>query len=590
MKHPEDKTQPRILFFMVPFAGAILLAHLCCRLVQFPLPLPWPAEHMFPLPLTGPLPSLSWLWEPIYFHRSPLIKLLVYIWVHLTQWNLYWAAWLTAACYALAAAAVMGGVYRRRRSFHWRDIALLLVLLSPLQMPNIVSMLQLQFVIPYVLFITWFSMLWVQEKPTPFQAALSSMPLVVLGPLCSAFGFILGLAAALWLGAYAVFLQEEPISRRRLAPVAVLGLLTAAYYNVCGTWGAISYEHQFSRYLFESRTGHELTIIDKLLNGLSFFALPFGSSVAKVHGMWLGPVMLAGIGAIAAALFIRILRDRTRAHGPSLVLALLAAEVLAALAIGYGKDAGTHYRYFTLVTPLPIALYMAAEVFQGARARWIAVVATGVLVIGAAGSFRDGYKFQNDRARLHKDLIAWINEGADFARVPEDKTGLRLMFWPSAEVYLGNLDLLQKKRMSYFAEKWMLLGLRELDDLKGWQATPAECMRKSVLDGVTGTWLHTRDCPSDVPVRLESPPFLVEADYVQIRTFGSSTGTLRVELLDGGGGVIGTAMPVMPNRAEYHFLDARAIKGQVARLRLCDDEPGAFMALGSVFASKRPAL
>lgn len=589
MGKSEDRLQPRVIAGAFVLAAAVLLAHLFYRVASFPLPLPWPGEFMLPAPLTGPFPTLQWLWEPIYVHRSPLIKIILYTWVHLTHWNLPWAACLTACFYAVAGFAVMGSVYRRRRVLHWRDLALLLVLFSPLQMPNIVSMLQLQFVIPYFLFVTWFSMLWASDACGNARALLLSLPLILLAPLGSAFGFILGLAAALWVGGDMLFLQA-PASRRVVVRVAVAGACMAAYYAVCGTWGILEAQHQWSEHLFASRTGGHLTAVDKVLNGLSFFALPFGSTVAKTQGVWLGPVMLAGIAAVAAGLFLRILRDRRDAHCASLVLCVLAAEVLAGMAIGYGKDAGTHYRYFTLVTPLPIALYLAADVLRGNAARVVAVAATGILIIGAAGTFRDAYKFQGDRSKLHRELVAWINEGADFARVPEDKNGLRCMFWPNPESYLDNLALLQNKRMAYFANKWMLLGLREQDDLNGWHASPAECLLKSPLERVSGTWVHTRDCPSDVAVRIESPPFLIETDYVQIRTFGGSPRKLlKVELLDSAGNALAAVEP-SEGGAHYHFLDARAARGNIARLRLCDDDPEGFVGVGSVYASKAAAL
>jgi hypothetical protein len=151
---------------------------------------------------------------------------------------------------------------------------------------------------------------------------------------------------------------------------------------------------------------------------------------------------------------LRILKSAAKTAKTSTTAAswiLLMTVAGTAATVGFSKDYGMFPRYYTLVCPIVLYACFSSELLRGRLRRavqWCLVAAVLVTSIPAA---YDGLSYYQERRIIHSQFVQWLEDGAkpeflESSRYPQ----LKLLLWPSREVFLHNMNLYRKARMGIF--------------------------------------------------------------------------------------------------------------------------------------------
>lgn len=560
-------------------AAALMTSALGVFIAAMRFPFPYGDEYLFQEVLCGDKPlTWEWLWTPVFAHRATAVRLWMYIWAQLTRLDLKTMAFIEVGLFGLAAWYVIRAFRQVRGRYLLADIALPLVILSSVHLANIMAFLQLQFIIPYILMLVLFGMLW-KRPETPWNPRIIIMALatVFIPPHCSANGFAIAFWVFVLLGwlawAYA------PVQRRSLwfglgLYVAVCG----AHFLWSGTWGEIDrFVNKVSVAMCAERFGHELTPLWRAYNALQFLSLWSGVTLAKKIPLWIAAVQIPALGVLGYALLQRWKKrpeDRVRIAAASL---LLASVLSTAFLIGIGKHGGWFYRYYTLVAPLVVGAYAGLEILREHRAARIAQIAVAAAMLGTmAWSYTDGGDHNRERRFSEYSFISWVKAGADRALIDSVRfPGMRfLLLYPDAETYQGNVERLRRTKMAMFRHFTLLFPFRTRADLAAWSLDTHRCyaMRGGPRDSGV---MAVRPAKPDVTEASEllSPPFAVDQRYLcfdaRLRRGGDAAG-VKVQVVENGGNTPVTEQAVIfgENLPEKNVMDLQFLRGKTVRLRI----------------------
>lgn len=577
-------------------ATACLSLFLALLVARTDLPAPCADENKILLPqvVSGAKPlTLAWLWEPFTYHRCTAVKLLIYAWGRLTHLNLKAGAFVMLGLCVLAAVLVLRTLAKARGRLLYTDLILPVIMLSPMHLPNVLSMFQLAFLLPYLFLVLFLCRLNLPAARPAGTGAVAAVALVV-GSQCSAFGWLVGLMAFLWLVAHSVGLVE-PV-RRRWGLIAAIVVVGAAYLTVSVPWEALrAYGRQIVPSLCYDPASRPRTLPSHIGNGLSFLALWTGAYAGTTAARSLGLLGIALAGAFASFLAAQLPKAAPERR-KRIASVLVAVGVVAgtALLIGAGRESGLYCRYYMLLTPLFLGVYIGFDLLAARPAR-MARIGLCLAIFGALfPAYSYGMAFYRAHSAKNRDLVKWINAGEDLAviRAPDFRQA-KPMFLPSKKVYLANLDALQHARMALFRRQWMIFPLRRPQDISVWMFTGGPFLLGPVK-GITGSFLHSMACVSgDTPAVATSPAFTIGSRLLQFRVLSrlesdtdlqkASIRLVRAET----GQCLGEIRPIRTGNPYYEWLDVRQYRGQPVRIQVVDASPNGFIGLGSIFAAER---
>lgn len=533
--------------------------------------------YLFQDILTGDQP-LTWaqLWAPVFGHRCTLVILLMYVWAPLTKLNLRFAADIIAVAYILLAAFALRTLGRTRGRYLYTDVLIPAVMLSTLHLANILTLLQLAFVIPYAMLITLFSLLWRSAARLSRAAVATAVATAILAPHCSAFGWCVGFCSFLWLVWY---LGSDCMMETRWTRWIMIGVFVFAgltYFAVCVPWEAVKlHVNVISLDMHRERYGTPLTPLSRLANGMTFLALWSGVGVSKTAGPWIGcwELVLLGILTVAAAKTYR--RDKLQRYRISAFILVVGVSLATAASIVAGRDSGWHPRYYTLIAPLAIACYAVLDLIGQERTRRIVSVAMVLLALPlTAYGYSEGISFRNDRQQLYSDFRAWVRTGMDKSLLtsPQYPTLVRFIY-PDLDTYADKAYKVHDAGMAMFRKLRVVFRFRTMDDLRGWTVAP-ERAHIERLSPSGESVLHL-SCGTG-PVL--SAPFIVDHDYLQFR-LGRSQSEVRaapmnvkIDLIDGTSRVLmSETLAVQPPMVEEN-INVAQYRGKIVRLRFTDEQ------------------
>jgi hypothetical protein len=405
---PEHEHEPRAdaaLFAWLAWAG--LLAVSAGFVARYGSSVPvWDDFDVLGRTLGDEPVTIEWLWSQHNEHRVPLPRLILIGLDRVFGPDARAGMGFSVAVLAVAAAALMRAVARRRGGSSYADALFPLVLLGPGHHANLLWSWQLPFTVGTALFLGIVSrIVTLRDERLGLARAATIGTLLALLPLCAANGVALVPALAFWLATEAV--RRFRGGQRREALALALAVLPGA---------ALAWLY-FRGYQATAQHPAARSLDEPLRVLLQFLALGLGPGASA---FWepAGFVMLGAFTVAVVFLATRLVAspgERSALGG--LLASLLAFGALAAgLAwgrAGSGERAGLEPRYVTLASPAMCLLYLTAQRFprRGVRT-FVAMVLFTTTCVLAWPNAEIGITAGSDRAQRFAGLEADIHAGA----------------------------------------------------------------------------------------------------------------------------------------------------------------------------------
>jgi hypothetical protein len=340
--------------------------------------LPWSDDFNIVPVVTGDMPlSLAWLWEQHNEHRIPLVKLFFVGMGRLSGCDYRWTLAANGLLLSATAAALIVAARRLRGFTSWTDAVFPAVILH-LGQGALGWAFHSQFLLTTVLSCLFVATAVAAPRRSVWRSAAMATGAVLL-PLTGSSGLLVAAAATCLLAAEALGWNAAPGTRSPLAR----GFSAVGACLTC----AIGIAYVATLHLTHAATyaGPWQTLV-ACLDTLSSY--PADLVIRSPLG-WRVGMAAAVIGTCAVA--ARAVWSRDTRHRGALVVLIgyVAALVLVALAVGYGRGTRdfTHLygHYSTLALGVPVALMLVwAAVPQVPVARVVqAVLCIAALLVAA---------------------------------------------------------------------------------------------------------------------------------------------------------------------------------------------------------------
>ena len=313
--------------------------------------------------LSGSRPfSLSWLVEmTVAEHRFILAKALLYPMFLAGGGDFRLPMFVDAIALIMLALACMATARRLRGSASFADAFFPLTLLSICHGENTLFFVQVFFVAPVALLITM--MLLIASGRWPGRAGLGALlaACLVLMPLNGGIGMMIAVPLVLWF-AFAAWLRQRTGTAGGDRDAALMLCALLATVALAGLY-FVGY-HPPPPVEAQARTWPNAGVII-----VQVLSLAFGAGGRDVWP-WLGCAVAftcIASACVLAAIVASRPDERLRASG---LLACLAASLLVAAAIGYGRagigpGAGLPARYALLISPALVCVFLTAVLYAG---------------------------------------------------------------------------------------------------------------------------------------------------------------------------------------------------------------------------------
>lgn len=257
------------------------------------------------------------LWEIFRFQHGPhrqglggLLAALVDPWF---RWNSRSEAFLVTGLIVVAGLCMLYLKYRLFGSVSWADVAIPMIVFTPAPWESIWNTVNLAHGILPVLLIVLFCLAWTWRNERAKYALITALNFVTL---YTGFGFFLGLLTPVLL-----FAKYRENRNRTVA--------ARIYLASCAAVSAASLASYFVGYKNNDASGCESLFSATPFSYFRFFSLmfatPFGIRGTDAVSTILGIGVLAGVAAIAAVSWKRMLGDGRESRTVHIVLAILSA-------------------------------------------------------------------------------------------------------------------------------------------------------------------------------------------------------------------------------------------------------------------------
>jgi hypothetical protein len=350
-----------------------------------------------------------WLWRGYNDHRYVLGWWLD-VWILRAAGGDHHVAQIAQVLAMSAAALLLVRTARRLRGrAALADCALPIAWLSPGHWDNWVMAFQLWLALAVALIATWTASFARRDAARRPLGALGVAATILPLPLLGAVGALATPTLALATGA----IGGARLARARGRERAAASILVASALIALATFAAyvLGFEETVNWPADPSPAARATTTA-------RFFALAIGP---WTWSAWkpAAAVALALIGATAALLGARFVREREERARAFALLAALAVVLPTALAIGVGRAsadgaAGAVVRYVTLVLPIPTAAFFAWLVFGGERWRarvhaLLSAASIAAAIAGGRAAIADGEARWTRYAALESDVRAGMS-------------------------------------------------------------------------------------------------------------------------------------------------------------------------------------
>jgi hypothetical protein len=401
--------------------------------------------------------TIEWLWSLHNEHRVPLPRLILLLLYRLSGNDFRAGMFFNIAALATVAGAAIIVAAGRRGGSRTYDVLFPLVLLNPSNATNLLWSWQVQLVLSSVLAGAFILLIVSRDAwPRPLTAMAAGGFLVSLS-LCGANGVALVPALDCWLlaAAWAHWTSDAPRARR------------AAIFAVASAMPGIVFPvFYFSGYHGSSHHPTSLALGPPLRTSLQFISLMFGT---EARAFWPMSGLAALTLVISSVLIVARVVVRDAASGRPRALGLLCAFgalTCLALGIGWGRagsgdQSGLEPRYFTLVTPLWLAVIFAWDLFTCAVIRRVvltSVLSTKLVLLWPIT--REAIESSQSRARQADSVMLDIRSGEPVYRLVKRHTPF---LHPSQDVLAEALKLLHTARIGAFGTIRADPAFREVD-------------------------------------------------------------------------------------------------------------------------------
>ncbi|MBS0264817.1 MAG: hypothetical protein JSS02_22975 [Planctomycetes bacterium] len=393
--------------------------------------------------LTGERP-INWqtLWAPHNEHRILIPRLILIGLDRLTGHEFRAGMFLSWALMSATSAGLLWLIRRIRGTWVWSDAFFPALLLNWGHAANLVMSFQVQLVIAGCFGCLAAALFADCERPTKSRLICLGL-MLALWPLCSAAGIACGLALAPFFAACVWWKHDYRTPVSRGTQVLALALLLIIPVECLLTYVPRAALHP-------AATDKGLLVRHVILE----FGMAFGA-IVRVIGY---PVALLSLTLSAAALWWlwhgtdQSRSSRLARFGVALVL-LAHLGLAAAIAwgrSGMGERAVLAARYFTLICPLLVAIYLAAV--RCAPDRWKHIVTAGLCVVQFLlypAYVVAGWSTTAPRKEHAEALAQEISQGVPLPELVKRHTGF---FFASDEYFAMQLRRLHDARIGIFTQ------------------------------------------------------------------------------------------------------------------------------------------
>jgi hypothetical protein len=256
-------------------------------------------------------------WQIFRFQHGPhrqglggILAALVEPWF---RWNSRTEAFLATAIVVVAGLAMLYLKYRLFGSLSWTDVAIPMIVFTPAQWESVWTTVNFAHGVLPLLLIVLYCLAWTWRNERAKYALITALNFVTL---YTGFGFFLGLLTPVLL-----FAKYREDRNRTLG--------TRLYLVSCIVVSAASLASFFIGYRNDNASGCDSLFSEPPLAYFQFlslmFATPFGIRSTGLAATLIGALVLAGVAAIAAASWKRVLGGSSEPRTPHVVLAVLSA-------------------------------------------------------------------------------------------------------------------------------------------------------------------------------------------------------------------------------------------------------------------------
>lgn len=374
--------------------------------------------------------ATPWFWSQHNEHRLPLPKLILWVVLRATDFNLSVVMYMNAVAQALVSLLMVLTARHVRGCIRWTDAFFPIVAMCWGQASNFLIAWQTQFFLSTSLAAVILSLLsWRREPPNPTIAVLLSACLLLL-PLCGANGLVLVPPVALWmLYSARVIWRSASRGRNWHAVVMVVSVLAALGFITIYVLG-LGKPHDIA--FKGSAPIPDPKMTDYVRTGLEFLSSALGEPVSVKFGVYGGIAVLAVVMlSVVGMVCIGVSRKPERYRAAGLGMFMLAfAGLTAAITYGragLGEGAGGADRYYTLMMPVWYCVYLIWTVAN----RGVGYVMQVAMLIAAGTVFAANVSDRREHAGGIR-LASRVIEDDILARKPPNQIAQRWTTWYNA--------------------------------------------------------------------------------------------------------------------------------------------------------------